>query len=514
MKRIKIFVGLMLIFIVGYYLRVMFLRDNILTFGYDQARDAISALQITQGHLKIFGPPASQPGLFHGVFYYYLLSPAYLIGKGSPIAAAYWIAFVNCLSVFVIFYLTYLMTKKNLIASFLASFLFAVSFEATQYATWLSNPTTAILTVPLTYLGLWLWTKENKRWGVVIAGISLGLSVQSEIFLIYQAVPLLIWLAVMKKSVTRKDVITFVLFFLLSVSTMALAQFKFGIGATINGIKGLAVAQDPGLAYAKSIGDYLILYLNQAGRIFAFNSYPGNIGYGAGFVFALIFVSLSKLNKSKEAGSPELLLSLWLLSHLSVVTVGGTSTPFLMVGIGPAVSIIIALYVSRWWVKGYKFIALITVLILTFGNISMIMRENKNGSTLFAIQKDMVLQKQMKVIDFTYQKTNGQPFSLNTLTSPLWINIVWSYLYKWYGQPKYGYLPYYHGHDQIGILDSLPKDPGNVKNYFLILEPMGGIPSQYLGETVGQEDSYSKVVSEVSFGELVVQQRLNLNAKK
>lgn len=514
MKNIKIALGLFLVFALGYFLRVFYLKDNILTFGYDQARDAINALEIAHGHFKVFGPSASQPGLFHGVFYYYLLAPAYLIGKGSPVITAYWLAFVNCLSVIVVFYLTFLMTKKNLFAAFTASLLFAISFEATQYATWMSNPTTSVLTVPLIYLGLWLWTKENKKWAAILAGVALGLSVQSEIFLIYHTIPLGIWLYLERKKIKRNDFVLFLCSFVASIATMIIAQFKFGLIPTLNGIKSLAVSSNSGLAYAKSLGDYLVLYLNQAGRIFAFNSYPGNIGYGGGFIFALIFISLYKVVKSKEKASPELLLSIWLLSHLSVVTVGGTSTPFLMVGIGPAVSIIIAYYISSWWKSGHKLFFVIALLILVFGNLSLIVRENKNGATLFSIQKDMVLSKQLQAIDYTYQKSNGEKFSINTLTSPLWINIVWSYLYKWYGQTKYGYLPTYHGRDQVGIIDSLPKDTGGIKNYFLILEPQDGIPSQYLDLTVGEEDSYSRLVEENYFGTLRVQQRINLNVKK
>src|SRR5258708_928169 len=154
--KFKHLLPLILIFVFGYFLRVMFLRSNALTFGYDQARDAVNALEIVHGHLKIFGPSASQPGLFHGVFYYYVLAPFYAIGKGSPIIASYGIAFINSLTILIVFCLTYLMTKKRGTA-LIAAFLFAISFEATQYATWLSNPTLGIVTVPLIYLGLWIW---------------------------------------------------------------------------------------------------------------------------------------------------------------------------------------------------------------------------------------------------------------------------------------------------------------------------------------------------------------------
>jgi len=65
----KYLLPLFLIFILGYFLRVMFLPSKALTFGYDQARDAVNALEIVHGHIKIFGPPASQQGLFHLFFY-------------------------------------------------------------------------------------------------------------------------------------------------------------------------------------------------------------------------------------------------------------------------------------------------------------------------------------------------------------------------------------------------------------------------------------------------------------
>ncbi len=119
----------------------------------------------------------------------------------------------------------------------------------------------------------------------------------------------------------------------------------------------------------------------------------------------------------------------------------------------------------------------------------------------------MLLSKQLSAIDHTYEQANGEPFSINSLTSPLWINTVWTYLYRWYGEPKYGYLPSWHGHNQVGQLDSLPEDTGKEEKYFLILEPMGGIPEQYLELTIGEEEVVSKLLREKSFGELRVQER-------
>lgn len=492
----KIIIILLGIFVLAYALRVLYLPKNSLTFGYDQARDAIISQSILKGDIKIQGPPASTAGLYHGVFYYYLLAPAYLLGGGSPISAAYWVALLNSLTVFIVFYLGYLMTKKAWVG-ILATFLFAISFEATQYATWLSNPTIGVWTVPLFYLGLWLWTQRKNKFGPLLAAIGLGLSIQAEIFLAYHFIPLIIWLWLSRKNITKKQLLVFSFSFLVVISTMILCEFKFGF-KSVEGIRALALGEGGNLAYARSIGDYLLLYLNQIGRIFAFNSYPGNIGWGGA---AVLILGIYSLLKKDRLG---IFLALWLFAHLWVVTVGGTSTPFLMVGIGPAVSLTLAYYLTKLKSKA---VLVVLVLILVYGNISSFFRENPKGATLFAIQKDMLLTKELSVIDFTYQEAKGEEFSINTLTSPLYINLVWSYLYKWYGLPRYGYLPTFHGRDQVGQIDSLDQSAKPKEVSFLIIEPMGGIPPQYLDLTLGEEDAKTKLLAEKSFGELRVQKR-------
>lgn len=499
MQKIKIFLIIFFIFLLAYYLRVMYLPIKSLTFGYDQARDALNAQQILSGHLKVQGPPASIPGLNHGVFYYYLLAFAYAFSK-NPVNAAYFIAFINSLTVFVVFILTYELTKK-IWTAVLASLLFAISFESVQYATWLSNPTVAVFTVPLMYLGLWIWINRKNKIGPLITALGLGLSIQSEIFLAYHSVPLVLWLWVSRKNINKKQLTIFFTALFLFLSSMIISEFKFGF-RSIEGIKTLINVNSPNLSYAASVGDYLILYLNQIGRVFAFNSYPGNIFYGGIFTIALSFYYIFKKDRVG------LFLSTWLFSHITVVSLGGSSTPFLMVGIGPAVSILVSLAISNLYLFGNRLLAAFILLILIFSNLAIIHRENPKGSTLFSIQKELTLAHEQEVIDFTYLESQGKMFSINTLTSPLWINIVWSYLYKWYGFNNYGYIPEWHGRDQVGQLDSLPNTADNTKLYFLIIEPMDGIPNQYLGQTIGEENAKSILIKEKYFGQIRVQERL------
>ena len=108
------------IILLAFLVRGLYLPRGALTFGYDQARDAFVAQEIVNGDLKILGPPASTPGLYHGVFYYYLIAPAYLVGQGNPLIAAYWIALLNALGTIVVFLLAYTFTRKKS-AGFLAA---------------------------------------------------------------------------------------------------------------------------------------------------------------------------------------------------------------------------------------------------------------------------------------------------------------------------------------------------------------------------------------------------------
>ena len=200
----KILLGLTGLFVLAFVLRVIFIKDMAITFFYDQARDAFIVKELLNGDLKIQGPSANAPGLFHGVFYYYFLAIPYYLGNGNPQAASLWMAFFSSATIFVVYLLTYALTK-NRNASFLASLFFAVSFEAGQYSTWLSNPSLAVWFVPLIYLFLWLWTTQGKKIYAGLTGLAFGLSIQADLFLAYHAVAIFIWLMVNRKNAVRDE---------------------------------------------------------------------------------------------------------------------------------------------------------------------------------------------------------------------------------------------------------------------------------------------------------------------
>lgn len=502
MKRAHI--ALIVIYIFGFLLRVWFLPAQSLTFGYDQARDAYESLQIADGNLKIYGPPASTPGLFHGVFYYYFLAPAYALGNGSPLVTAYWVAFWNACAVGIVYALAYAFTKKTG-AALLSALFFAVSFEATQYATWLSNPTIGVWTVPLIYLGLWRWIHKEK-WGNVLAAVALGLSTQGEIFLIYHIVPILIWLYVSRKHISKKSLAVFGLVFLVTISSMIVVELQH-FSEALGGAASLASSGDE-IVKRRLFGDIIILYFNQIGTTFSNALMPLNIGYGGILGIGLTgWLILQKRQTAKTYIPWQLFLASYLLSHASVVSVGGTSTPFLLVGIGSGATVALGIFAHSLFSRNRLLFLGLTAIIIS-SNLASIMMKNKDGSVIFSIQKDMTLKHQLAAVDYTYQTSQGNPFSINTLTSPLWVNTVWSYLYNWHGKNTYGYVPSYHGKDQVGRLgNTLTAPQSEVSNFYFISEPWQGIPEQFVKDAYEAEVSKGKLVDSVRFSQIEVQRR-------
>ena len=147
---------------------------------------------------------------------------------------------------------------------------------------------------------------------------------------------------------------------------------------------------------------------------------------------------------------------------------------------------------------------------ILLSNLYMIFKINPNGQVILVIPKEMLLKNQLSLVDKTYQEAGGEQFSINTLTLPLWTNTTWAYLYSWYGLKKYGYLPYFYGRDQIGLLgaDDLKKISKLLPISFFIREPHIGIPENFYNEEISTEDSKTKLVESINFNGLTLEKRV------
>lgn len=504
-KNYSIAIFLILLMVLGLILRTYYLNQNNIVFGYDQARDAYIASQITQGDLKILGPPVSLGGFYHGVFYYYFIALPYLLSRGNPILP---IIFISVFSISVIPLVFYI--GKNLFnikVGILSAIFYTISFDLVQYSNWLSNPSLAVPCSVILFYGLYLFFfTPKKNAGSFLTALGYGLCFQSQFFLGYLIVPIIFSVFYLKIKPTKKQFLIFITTFLFTISTMILSYFKFGF-TFIDGFKNMFSGKDIFNINSYNFFDTTKLVLTRLIENFSRVLFPFNPFY-AFIIYSFCFVFFLKNVKNKTVISNKLsLFWIFILSQIIILPFGGISTPHVNVGLQLPLIIAVSVYLSELS-KNKPYISYFLIVIIITSSFFTSIKSTKYGSLIFSIQKPLTLKNEIETIQYTYQDSNGQPFSINTITSPFWVNTLWSYIYQQYGQNKYNYLPSFHGRDQIGRLGDLPTIiDQKTKNFYLIIEPDNGIPPSLIEDTIAYEDSFSQILETKNFNGILVQKR-------
>ncbi len=489
--------------ILGFVLRTHSFTD--ITFGYDQARDVVIAGDIWKGDLKILGPNSDINGLHHGALYWYLISPFYVFSEGSIFAVKLFLILASLL----IIPITYVLSKKifgNTQIALSSAFLITVSYEVISYSRWLSNPSLAMVTIALSFLFLWMYVKENYKWGLLLTAFFWALSIQFQIFLLYQAAIFLVILLVYRK-IKIVDILLSAFVFLAVASPLILAEIKFDF----RGSRGI---MEFFTGYAESRGQTVGEMLSRASeKLFLvpyYNILSSN-GFSHIFMYAFILVSLFLIFILKDKRIFFLLL--WFITPVFLFFVGSTNIYFVFIGCAVPLSMLVSYYIYKVFAQPANQLPwFVVITIIVASNIYLLAENQGKGEALFSVQKDMIYSAETKILDWIYKEANYKPFRINTITNPLFVNTTWSVLFDTYGKNTYGYMPFYWGYPQDGRFGENIKYSPDFKNsdkyLFLILEPSGGIPDFFVKGILEFEDTRSKVIKEEKFGEFRVQKRV------
>lgn len=493
------FKAILVLLVLAFTLRLLFIFQGGVSFHYDMARDAFEAEKIWKySHLKILGPPTSTPGLFHGVFYYYLIAPFYMIGQGDPRVVAIFLSLLNSLVIIPLFLLAKDLLKSSKWA-FLAGFFYVISFEATQYASWISNPAPAVFTMAWFFYFLRLWQKGHL-YGLYLAVFSAALSTQFQFFLIYLLVLISLFGIIFKIKTTFKEVSISAIVALVTFANFFVAAVKFGTLTNIfSGFLNIAAATQ--IDFRPQFSEVLINYINRLSELFTFNFFPTNVFLG-GVLTAVVVYSIRK----------ELLLLFYLFSNIPIFIFGGHSNAYANIGLAAPAILSLVYLLKKIWSKS-RILVFVIVFASFLSGINAIFKYNPEGQVILVIPNDMNLKNELRLIDETYRVAAGEPFSINSVTLPFWTNTTWAYLYQWYGKNKYGYVPAFYGHDQVGLLgvESLQKIDKPLKKTFLILEPADGIPANFYQQELDSENAKTNLTKEINFSSIKLQIRVPKN---
>lgn len=484
------------IFLFALSLRILSFYPDRMVFGYDQVEDLLNTKKVVKYHdLVIMGRIASgSPSTHHGAAFFYYMVPPFMLGDGNPTIIAIWNSFFNSLSVIALFILAYKLfgSYKTAICT---AILAAVSYQSVQYASWLSNPTTLVFLVPFFFLGLWSYYKGNDL-SLIVAFALLGFIIQSQIFMLYLVFVIPVyWFVLRPKFPNFKTFLLSTLALVAGLSTMILTEFKLkfaGVNTLLHFSTNFDEAKTSFLVRLKS---FLVNFI----KTFSLNIWPDGGLYAKIFCLSVIFLFCIYIifRKSKKDSCGVYFLLIYILSPFLMLPFGYHDEPWTFIGITPAVALFIGYVLSK--IK-YKAILVAIIAFISFANIRYIVNSRSNLDFYIRQEPPSILSNQIEVMDYTYQESDGEPFSINSVTYPLYSNTYWSYHYPWYGIKKYGYIPGWLGGDQLYPYNSLPASAGNEKYSYMIIDNSSSIP--WIHRLAGRQwaEKNGKLVKETEIG--------------
>lgn len=497
-RNLNIFLILLLIFIFGLWLRHKNIEGYNIAFDYDQYEDQFYTYTIAVDHNPaIIGRAVyGDPRLHHGVFYYYYNLPPFLLSGGNPLASAYWNNFFNAATLFIIFILSKLMFKKNL-PGLIAAAIVASSFEFNKFSNWLTIDTVAIFLVPLFFLGLWNYYL-NRKWGLILFSIALGLSIQTDLSLLYLTPIFLIYWVILKPKVPDLRLLLFsILCFLATISTLILTEIKLNFA----GVKTLLnFSTIFGSAIRLSYEERFNLFFEDFLRNFTNNLLPQKADLGIFLAGGIILTVLYQLF-SKQTSKPEkkgiYFLLLFLFAPAITLLIGYHNQPWFLIGLPPAIALIAGYAIYK---LNNPFLIAAIMFLVVGSNTTMILQRPNEAYKLFDNIYDSTsyLKFQLQVVDYTYRQSGGAPFAINAVTYPLYYNGMWAYLYHWYGKSHYGYSPGWLGGDQLHPYDLLSK-ASDKRIFYMIISETPRIPDVYKNKGKAWAMEHGRLIEEKSF---------------
>ncbi len=452
---------------------------------------------ITIPKFKLVGPGTDIPGLFSGPLYYYLLAPVYFVTSYNPNAAALLLIVINLTGIYLLYEFGKSIEDRKI--GILAAFLWAISYEQANYSRFISNPSFISIACILFFYGAFQYFIKKKNKGLLLSIIGVSIAIQLDFYLVYLLLlyPAFYW--IYKPHISQNVFIKNFMFLFLLLSNFLIAELRF----KFIGIKSLLSYLETQSGW-NNIMDSFAMYFMSFSRslyysFFAFNNFIALI---------LFLVSVIYVIFQKKLNSSILFLIIWLFSTLPLFAfksnvVGGN---FIHSSIAGSTTILVAYTIFLIFKVKRKSLGYLLLGLIFVFNLRLFIKEHFESRYIFSHQP-MKYAQQKELVDYTYTKADNKPFSICSVSNPLFINQLWSTIYKIYGERKYSYLPYWSGPKQEISKSFLDNDINHTPTRYLIIEPSNQYPPSVIEASIFQEDKISKIVEIKKFGELIIQKR-------
>lgn len=460
-----VYVLLGLVLLIGTFIRV-YRTDQILGFYYDQGRDALIIWDLWhKGDFFLIGPTTGIAGIFRGPFYFYLISPFYLLGGGSPLIPAYFLVATSMAAVVLLYYLGFKVGGR--VTGLFAATISATSFYIMLASRWLSNPTPMLL---LSTLLLWMLfvILENpskgwfaKRvWGVYwpwvvvafVAGCSLlHFGSAGEVFYFPALAIFALWIikgqgfGKAKSTLNWKTIIFSIGAFLLTAAPQVLFDVLHD-GILRQGIAKFLVQDESfktslGLVAKQRFAFYYEVFTSKI-----FHDRKAFQQLLLGVVGLAFLVQLPSWFTRKKVTGFNKRYALIVVLLLAAPVVGllffqgnfGNIYDYYLTGYYLIFVLLFAIVLGRLWTNIFGKV-FVLVFFAAFLNMNLRVDRYKIIAGVDGPQT-IVLGNQLQAVDWIYQDAADRPFNVDVYVPPV-IPYAYDYLFKWRGDAIYHTQP-------------------------------------------------------------------------
>jgi hypothetical protein len=448
------------IVIIGSFLRLQGVFTNSFAFTYDVGRDMLALSNIIHLHkIPLIGATTGLPGIFYGPWWYYLLTPFFIIFSGNPRGIALTMSLVGITTIILGFYFG----KKiggNLLGLILAA-LISVSPYLISLSSQIWNPNISpffVVLILLVIFKIFDKSKIGKSIFYTFLGILLALSIDLEIvYGLLLSIGILLSIILIKRTVNFRAIIFFIIGSLIILAPRIVFELRHQFLMTHSLIT----------FFLSGNSTYQILAVLDnlmARTIFIFNQFSETLANGNQIlaILEIIFI-LIPITVFYKRGSV-MLKNFLIVSAIVISTflIGLTLFnhdiwPHYLVGL--PIFYVLLFSISIYLVaKNLSNKAAILMVLVTFvmnlSPYSLIQNLNKP----MWVGDAAVYRNQLAVIDYVYKDARGRDFKYVVYTPPVY-DYTYQYLFLWYGPAKYHYSPSQQSNLAYFILESDAQNP-------------------------------------------------------
>ncbi len=484
----KPFLILCLVLLLGIAVRNAFLPQNLL-FGFEQGRDFTIAKDIGSfKKLTLLGPKTDIEGIYHGVFYYYLLAFLISLAKGNPENVAFLFNLLNLSTIVTVYFICWELfrTKK---AALFGAFLTGISFNVLIYGRWISNVSPSVPLTAVFFLFIIKFLKTGQSKFLPFIFLCWGLFLHFEILNFLSATFVIFVLSIVlvfrrKKFVFRVNplLLTFSIFiFGLSFLPFLMFETRHNFLLSKSVFRYIIAPQSQHFSIINNIRNYFHgLNHEVITTLFPF----ARIGFLAIIFYVLIiFSTLGRLLKAKLWFIPLLFLFwqlplIFFLRHASLEQFfSGTNVAIII----SAVSMFTYLKKSYLSKVGFFFLFAIYIYINTSYTISAL---NTRQDVYFHMPyKEITYGRQREVFDYL-AASNAVNYDFDVFTTPIYHPEGWHYIRQ----------QFYN-----------KKPNASQKKLFLVIEPF--VNNFWLGKWIEDYNKISVLLKEQKTAGMIIQER-------